>query len=96
MKHYFLDAKDVGDLTVDLLFGARGGARQADAGCSTASSALSAAASRRRKIAGTSDFVVETTASTSADPEVFARDPVNLIRLFHIADRTTSPSIPTR
>ena len=42
---------------------------------------------RRRKIAGTSDFVVEHDRINMADPEVFSRDPVNLIRLFHLADR---------
>ncbi len=42
------------------------------------------------------DFVVDNDRINVADAEVFERDPVNLIRLFQLAERTTSPSIPTR
>lgn len=85
MKHYFLHAKDVGDLT--LIF------------CSALEEEHAKQTPllnrffglpqrrRRRKIPGTTDFVVDHERINMADPEIFAQDPVNLIRLFHLADK---------
>ena len=42
--------------------------------------------SHRRVLTGTLDFVVEAGRINVANDEVFARDPVNLVRLFHLAD----------
>ncbi|TBH39249.1 [protein-PII] uridylyltransferase, partial [Rhizobium leguminosarum] len=39
-----------------------------------------------RKIAGSVEFVEDRGRIALADPEVFKRDPVNIIRLFHVAD----------
>ncbi|MCB1452452.1 MAG: [protein-PII] uridylyltransferase, partial [Rhizobiaceae bacterium] len=39
------------------------------------------------KLAGTSDFLVDNHRITIADPDVFERDPVNLLRLFWLADK---------
>jgi [protein-PII] uridylyltransferase len=83
MKHYFLVAKDVGDLT--RIFCATLEDQQAkEAPGITA--AISRFTRRTRKIAGTLDFLEDRGRITIADPEVFRRDPVNLLRLFHIAD----------
>ncbi len=83
MKHYFLVAKDVGDLT--RIFCAALEDQQAkDAPGFTA--VISRFTRRSRKIAGTLDFVEDRGPHHIADAEVFKRDPVNLIRLFHIAD----------
>lgn len=83
MKHYFLVAKDVGDLT--RIFCATLEDQQAKEAPGI-SAAINRFARRNRKIPGTLDFVDDRGRITIADPEVFKRDPVNLIRLFHIAD----------
>ncbi len=83
MKHYFLVAKDVGDLT--RIFCAALEDQQAkEAPGITA--AISRFTRRNRKIPGSLDFVEDRGRITIASPDVFKRDPVNLIRLFHIAD----------
>ncbi|MBB3976293.1 [protein-PII] uridylyltransferase [Rhizobium azooxidifex] len=83
MKHYFLVAKDVGDLT--RIFCAALEDQQAkEAPGITA--AISRFTRRNRKIPGSLDFVEDRGRITIATPDVFKRDPVNLIRLFHIAD----------
>jgi [protein-PII] uridylyltransferase len=84
MKHYFLIAKDVGDLT--RIFCAALEEEQAKEvpGFSRVFLTFSR---RRRKLAGTSDFVVDNQRINIADEAVFKRDPVNLIRLFWLADR---------
>jgi [protein-PII] uridylyltransferase len=83
MKHYFLVAKDVGDLT--RIFCATLEDQQAKEAPGI-SAVISRFTRRNRKIAGTLDFVEDKGRITIADAEVFRRDPVNLIRLFHIAD----------
>lgn len=83
MKHYFLVAKDVGDLT--RIFCAALEDQQAkEAPGITA--AISRFTRRNRKIPGSLDFVEDRGRITIASSDVFKRDPVNLIRLFHIAD----------
>src|SRR5690606_23061474 len=42
---------------------------------------------RKRKLAGTSDFIVDNHRINIADDKVFERDPVNMVRLFWFADR---------
>lgn len=83
MKHYFLVAKDVGDLT--RIFCAALEDQQAKEAPGI-SAAISRFTRRNRKIAGTLDFVEDRGRITIASSDVFKRDPVNLIRLFHIAD----------
>ena len=84
MKHYFLVAKDVGDLT--RIFCAALEEEQAKhvPGINRIFQTFSR---RRRKVAGTSDFIVDNHRINVADPEVFERDPVNLLRLFWFADK---------
>ena len=84
MKHYFLIAKDVGDLT--RIFCAALEEEQAKHVSGFTLGFLSFSR-RRRKLAGTSDFIVDNHRVNIADDKVFARDPVNLLRLFWFADR---------
>jgi [protein-PII] uridylyltransferase len=86
MKHYFLIAKDVGDLTSIL--------------CSSLEMQQLKAAPRlnqllnpmnwrtRREIRTLTDFRVDNERLNIADPDVFQRDPVNLIRFFAQAEKT--------
>ena len=84
MKHYFLVAKDVGDLT--RIFCAALEEEQAKhvPGFNRIFLTFSR---RKRKLAGTSDFIVDNHRINIADDQVFERDPVNLLRLFWFADR---------
>ena len=84
MKHYFLIAKEVGDLT--RIFCAALEEEQAKhvPGFNRIFQTFSR---RKRKLAGTSDFIVDNHRINVADDQVFARDPVNLLRLFWFADR---------
>ena len=83
MKHYFLVAKDVGDLTRILCAALEEEEAKEAPGISRVFRRL---ANRRRKIPGTLDFLQDHGRITVADEDVFKRDPVNLIRLFHLAD----------
>ncbi|HAU77332.1 MAG TPA: [protein-PII] uridylyltransferase [Agrobacterium sp.] len=83
MKHYFLVAKDVGDLTRIVCAGLED--RQAK-DVPGLSGVLSRFAHRVRKIPGSVEFVEDRGRIALAKPDVFKNDPVNLIRLFHIAD----------
>nr|WP_274534844.1 [protein-PII] uridylyltransferase [Rhizobium sp. LCM 4573] len=83
MKHYFLVAKDVGDLT--RIFCAALEDQQAKAAPGI-KRVISRFTKRVRKIPGTVDFVEDRGRITLADRDVFKRDPVNLIRFFHVAD----------
>ena len=83
MKHYFLVAKDVGDLT--RIFCA--GLEELQAKEAPGLTGMITRMTRRtRRIPGTLEFVEDRGRITFADPDIFKRDPVNLIRLFHIAD----------
>jgi [protein-PII] uridylyltransferase len=85
MKHYFLIAKDVGDLTRIVCAALE---ERAAKSAPRLNRFLLGLTSRRRKLPGTTDFVVENNRINVADPAVFERDPVNLIRIFHIAGRS--------
>ncbi len=85
MKHYFLVAKDVGDLTAILC--AELEDRQAKP-----EPVLSRVMARfrprtRRILSETDDFSIEHNRIRIVDPDVFKRDPVNLIRIFHLAQK---------
>ena len=84
MKHYFLIAKDVGDLT--RIFCAALEEEQAKHVPGFNRIFLSFSR-RKRKLAGTSDFIVDNNRINIADDRVFERDPVNMLRLFWLADR---------
>ncbi len=82
MKHYFLIAKDVGDLTAIVC-----AALEEKQAKPSARLDRFAPARRRNTVIDTGDFDVENGRVTVGGPEIFIRDPVNLIRLFWIADR---------
>ena len=85
MKHYFLIAKDVGDLTAILC--AKLEDNQAKA-VPVLSRLMAQFRPRARKaLRETDDFIVDNNRINVADPDVFKRDPVNLIRIFHLAQK---------
>jgi [protein-PII] uridylyltransferase len=88
MKHYFLIAKDVGDLTAIVC----AALEESHAKPTQAFDRLIGSLRRRPKaVADAPDFRIDNDRVNVAAPNVFARDPVNLIRLFWIADRSGLP-----
>lgn len=83
MKHYFLVAKDVGDLTRIFCAGLEDQQAKQAPGLT---GVISRFANRPRKIPGSLEFIEDKGRINLADAEVFKRDPVNIIRLFHLAD----------
>src|ERR1700691_1259675 len=86
MKHYFLTAKHVGDLTAILCAGLEERQGKPAPVLSRVIARLRPAKSRRT-ITETDDFIIENDRLNLARPVVFARDPVNLIRLFYLAQK---------
>ena len=84
MKHYFLIAKQVGDLT--LIVCSQLEEQQAKSVKGINGLIRSFTRKRVRKIAKTTDFVNDNGRINIADDECFVRDRVNLIRLFKLAD----------
>ena len=86
MKHYFLTAKHVGDLTAILCAGLE--ERQAKpAPVLSRFIARLRPAKTRRTLSETDDFIVDNNRINIARPNVFRHDPVNLIRLFYLAQK---------
>jgi [protein-PII] uridylyltransferase len=86
MKHYFLVAKDVGDLTTMLCAALELEQVKPSPGISQLLNPLSWRT--RRRIRTTSDFRIDNGRLNVANAEVFTRDPVNLIRYFAMAEQT--------
>jgi [protein-PII] uridylyltransferase len=86
MKHYFLVAKDVGDLTRILCAGLEMAHVKPTAGLSRF---LPTFKSSRRtpKLKNADGFAVESGRLTIVDDGVFERDPAQLINMFEVADR---------
>lgn len=84
MKHYFLVAKDVGDLTRILCAALEEEQAKHVPGFNRIFLTFS---NRKRKLAGTNDFISENHRINIADADVFKRDPVNIIRVFQLADK---------
>ena len=82
MKHYFLVAKDVGDLTAIVC----AALEEKEAKPRAALDRFVGRFRRRRKLVQSDDFSVEVDRVTVARPDVFDSDPVNLIRLFWLSD----------
>jgi len=83
MKHYFLVAKDVGDLTRIVCSSLE--VKQLK-GVPQLNSLLSPLTWRSRaRLSATSDFRIENGRMAAKNRDVFRRDPVNLIRLFALA-----------
>ncbi len=86
MKHYFLIAKDVGDLTA-IVCSALEDQQTKPAPVLTRMMAKLRPARGRRPLPDTEDFFDDNNRLVLADKEVFARDPINLIRMFRIAQK---------
>jgi [protein-PII] uridylyltransferase len=86
MKHYFLIAKEVGDLTAILC------AKLEDQQAKPAP-VLSRMMARfrpnltRRRVPDSDDFIVDNNRINLAAPDVFKHDPVNMIRIFRLAQK---------
>src|SRR4249919_1950176 len=86
MKHYFLVAKDVGDLTAILC------AKLEDEQAKPAP-VLSRVVARfrpgtkRRRVPDSDDFIIDNNRINLAAPDIFKHDPVNLIRIFRLAQK---------
>ena len=86
MKHYFLVAKDVGDLTTILCSALEIEQVKPSPGLARLLNPLGWRA--RRRIRSTGDFRIDNGRLNVADADVFKRDPVNLIRFFARAEET--------
>jgi len=89
MKHYFLIAKDVGDLTAILCAGLEDRQAKPAPMLSRLTPWRSGwrSAPARRKIPESDDFVIDNNRINVARADVFRRDPVNLVRIFHLAQK---------
>src|SRR5256885_4033982 len=86
MKHYFLVAKDVGDLTAILC------AKLEDEQAKPAPVLSRMVAKfrpsvKRRRVPDSDDFIIDNNRINLAAPDVFKHDPVNLIRIFRLAQK---------
>jgi [protein-PII] uridylyltransferase len=85
MKHYFLIAKDVGDLTAIVCAELEDSHAKSVPVLSRVMARLRPV--KRRKLAESDDFIIDKNRITVANGSVFRRDPVNLIRIFHLAQK---------
>jgi [protein-PII] uridylyltransferase len=85
MKHYFLVAKDVGDLTAILCAKLEDQQAKPAPMLSRMMARLRPQASRRLR--DSDDFMVDYNRINLAVPDVFEHDPVNLIRIFRLAQK---------
>ena len=92
MKHYFLVAKDVGDLTAIVC----AALEERQTKPTPVFDRFIGRLRRRspRAIADAKDFKVEADRINVLRPDAFERDPVNLIRLFWVAERSNLPIHP--
>jgi [protein-PII] uridylyltransferase len=84
MKHYFLVAKDVGDLTG--IFCAALEEQEAKPVPRLTRMVATLTRRKRRPIKDHPDFFIDYDRVNVADNEAFEREPVNIVRLFHLAD----------
>ncbi|HEX4768174.1 MAG TPA: [protein-PII] uridylyltransferase, partial [Lichenihabitans sp.] len=91
MKHYFLVAKSVGDLTAIVCAALEEREAKSPA---TLDRIVGGLWRKTKAIPGTTDFAIEVDRITVARRDAFERDPVNLIRLFFIAGRHGLPIHP--
>ena len=84
MKHYFLVAKNVGDLTASVC----AALEERQAKPRAILDRFVGRFRRRRPSVVTGDFIIDNDRINVASPTAFERDPVNLIRIFHLADET--------
>jgi [protein-PII] uridylyltransferase len=94
MKHYFLIAKDVGDLTAIVCAALEDRQAKPVPMLNRFVARLRRRPRGRRPLPETEDFIVDNNRITIADAEAFRRDPVNLIRVFHLAQKHKLPFHP--
>ncbi|MBV8791820.1 MAG: [protein-PII] uridylyltransferase [Pseudolabrys sp.] len=85
MKHYFLVAKDVGDLTA--IVSAELENRHAKSAPVLSRLMARFRPPKKRKLDGSDDFEIDNERITVSGSGVFKRDPVNLIRVFRLAQK---------
>lgn len=85
MKHYFLVAKQVGDLTRIISAALEEDHAKVVPGINQIFLKIT---KRKKKIKGSDDFIIDNQRINIVSPDVFSKDPVNLIRVFHVADQT--------
>ncbi|MDB5501866.1 MAG: UTP-GlnB [Tardiphaga sp.] len=86
MKHYFLIAKEVGNLTAILC--AKLEDQQAKPAQALTRMMLKLRPDmKRRRVPGSDAFIIDNNRINLAAPDVFKEDPVNLIRLFRLAQK---------
>jgi [protein-PII] uridylyltransferase len=85
MKHYFLNAKDVGDLTAIVCSELEESEAKTVPVLSRVMARLRPV--KRKALAGTEDFIAENNRIRIVNGSVFRRDPVNLIRIFDLAQK---------
>ncbi len=86
MRHYFLVAKDVGDLTAALCSGLEVQQLKTTPGLAQMLNPLTWRT--RRRVRTRTEFRIENGRLTVPDAQVFVRDPVNLIRYFRELEET--------
>jgi [protein-PII] uridylyltransferase len=91
MKHYFSVAKEVGDLSAIVAAALEAREQKPKAMLDRFVGHLRR---RTRALSGTKDFIVENGRISTAGPDVFKDDPVNLIRIYWYADRDQLPLHP--
>ncbi|MBO0661367.1 [protein-PII] uridylyltransferase [Jiella sp. MQZ9-1] len=85
MKHFFLIAKDVGDLTRILCAALEEQHAKAAPGIGGIRDLVRSLRGRAKTIPGTIDFHIDNNRINVSSPSVFKDDPVNLIRVFRLA-----------
>lgn len=83
MKHYFLVAKEVGDLTLAVCSQLEEDQAKSVTGIN---GLIRSITFKRRKIPGSADFLNDHGRINVTNDDVFEKDPVNLLRLFKLAD----------
>ena len=91
MKHYFLVAKEVGDLSTIVSAALEAREQKPKAMLDRFMGRLKR---RPKALSGTKAFLIEKGRITIAGPDVFKDEPINLIRLFWYADRNALPIHP--
>jgi len=86
MKHYFLVAKEVGNLTAILCAKLEDQQAKSAPVLSRMMARLRPTAVKRR-VPDSDDFIVDNNRINVAAPDVFKHDPVNLIRIFRLAQK---------
>ncbi|WP_448046127.1 [protein-PII] uridylyltransferase [Bradyrhizobium liaoningense] len=86
MKHYFLVAKEVGNLTAILCAKLEDQQAKPAPVLSRMMARLRPTAAKRR-VPDSDDFIVDNNRINVAAPDVFKHDPVNLIRIFRLAQK---------